>query len=186
MTIYITYKQELSDSQAAQYANENLIRSITRLSLDNPQEITTWILLYCLYKKHNYLPGMEYCRWKYENLYRNTSLEMPYIPKSRWDIYMAHKLEFKSQKGHHFYQVVNVFLSLGLYQFAEWIFDEIAADAMEVEKYFMSSTFKIFLNTLELKFAFKNFPVEKFLNPLYLVSSILFSECLYKTMSNYL
>lgn len=138
---------------------------------NNPKIPSTWILLYCLYKQTNYVPGQEYCRWKYENLYTDDDIpDMEYIPKARWSIYMPYCIDFKSVKAQHFYKVVNLYLKLALYEFAEWIYNEIAVEALDIEKYFMANTFKILLNKLEKKFSMKTYPVEKYLNPICMVS----------------
>uniref|UniRef100_A0A1I8PHY7 Tetratricopeptide repeat protein 18 n=1 Tax=Stomoxys calcitrans TaxID=35570 RepID=A0A1I8PHY7_STOCA len=162
--LYITYKQQQSDSEQVNSAKENLLHSLSQHCEANFQDISTWILLYCLYKQNKYFPGMEYCRWNFENLLNNVCWVMPAMPQSRWDMYMPHKIEFKSKRSQNFYIVTNLFLKLGLYEFAQWIFDEISPEAMELEKYFINNTFKILMNKLEKKFNIKNFPTEKFLN----------------------
>ncbi|XP_075153128.1 uncharacterized protein LOC142226796 [Haematobia irritans] len=172
ISLYIIYKLEQNDPNQSKYAKENLIQALEQFCELNHQNISTWILLYCVYKQHNYLAGMEYCRWKYENLYKNCLWELPIIPQSLWEIYMPYEINCKSIKSSHFYKVVNLFLKLGLYEFAEWIFNEIIGEVIEVEKYFMINTFKIFSNKLELKFQMKTFPVEKFLNSMILQATL--------------
>ncbi|XP_061389915.1 uncharacterized protein LOC133325102 [Musca vetustissima] len=166
--LYITYKQTPDDFETPTTALENLIYNLSQYCENNPQNISSWILLYCLYKQTKYLPGIEYCRWKYENLCHLEFPNIPPIPTSRWDMYLPYEIDFKSAKAQHFYKVVKLFTQLGLYQFAEWVFNEIAAEALEFEQYMMAGNFNIFLNRFEKKFNVRNFPVEKYLNPEYL------------------
>ncbi|XP_073826825.1 uncharacterized protein [Musca autumnalis] len=170
--LYITYIQELEENETSRNAKENLIYSLAQNCERDPPNISSWILLYCLYKDGHYLPGMEYCRWKYENLYNCEFIDIPPAPKSRWEIYLPHEIQFKALKDQHFYKVVKLFTKLGLYKFAEIIFNEIALESLDFERYMMTSTFGIMLHQLEKKYNVKNYPVEKYMNPNYLRATL--------------
>lgn len=155
-------------------AEENLIEALSYYSINQtPKSLTGWILLYCLYKKYNYQPAMSYCRFKYENLYDCLYVKLEFIPKSRWEIYMPYKINLKSSKGQTYIKVCDQLLRLGLYNFAEWVFKEIADECIEIEKYFFSKTFQMLENKLHIDtFNIKMFSVEKHMNPLQLVNVI--------------
>ncbi|XP_037824055.1 uncharacterized protein LOC119612332 isoform X2 [Lucilia sericata] len=166
--IYVNYKLQLQDPEESSNAEEFLIKALIKHNMNhNPKSLTGWILLYCVYKKYNYAPGMAYCRWKYENLYNRLFVKLDFIPKSRWEIYMPHKMKLKSIKGQNYIKVFETLLRLGLYNFAEWVFAEIAEECMEIERYFVSSTFTILNNNLE-KFSLKTFSVDKLINSLHM------------------
>lgn len=168
--IYLNYKLELQNPEEAETAEEKLINVLSEYcSSYCPKSTVGWILLNCLYKKYNYKAGMSYTRWKYENLYDNIFVQLELIPISRWEIYLPYKITSKSVKDQNFIKVMYQLLTLGLYDFAEWVFNEISNECLEVEKYLILNTFKIFKNDLDPKFSAKNFPVEKMLNPLHLV-----------------
>lgn len=122
------------------------------------------VILYCLYKKYDYLPGIEYTRWKYQKYSCNFE-QVQNIPLSKWLIYMPHSLEPKSRKEQYFYKIFKLLLSLGLYEFALWIFEEMAGDCLEVEKYLMFTTFGLLLNNLNVKlWKMNTFANERFHN----------------------
>lgn len=112
---------------------------------------------------------MSYCRWKFENLYSDKFFPIEYIPKSRWSLYMPYKINFKSQKGTHFIKVFRKLVCLGLYDFAKWIFDEIAHECLEVERYFVSSTFHVLNQGTETNIVIQTFPIDKMENATQLV-----------------
>ncbi|KNC30036.1 hypothetical protein FF38_03061, partial [Lucilia cuprina] len=164
--IYVNYKLQLQQPEESSNAEEFLIKSLIKHNINhNPKSLTGWILLYCVYKKYNYEPGMTYCRWKYENLYKRSFVKLDIIPKSRWEIYMPYKIKLKSIKGQNYIKVFEILLRLGLYNFSEWIFTEIAEECMEIERYFVTSTFMILNKNLE-KFQIKTFPLDKLINSL--------------------
>ncbi|XP_065364699.1 uncharacterized protein LOC135957823 [Calliphora vicina] len=159
--IYINYKLQLQDPEHTQTADEDLINALTKYNMSHsPKSLTGWILLYCLYKRYNYQPGMAYCRWKYENLYESLFVKLEFIPKSLWEIYMPHKISLKSLKGQNYIKVFDKLLRLGLYNFAEWVFKEIADECMDIEIYFVSSTFMILHNKNQEHMTIKTFTVD--------------------------
>lgn len=163
MTIYIEYMEKSQNEETALNAFEELLETIKEFIESYPKEIDFWILLYSLYSNSGYLPGMEYTRWKYEYLYQFPRRELPLLPRSRWSIYNNFHLILTSTKGKKFGEVMELFLSLGLYQFAEIVFNQISTECTDPYKYFMISTFGIFQNTLPAKYANRQFPAEKML-----------------------
>ncbi|KAM7350289.1 uncharacterized protein ACRADG_008901 [Cochliomyia hominivorax] len=145
--IYVNYKLQLQDLEQYEQAEEDLFKAFTYYNtIYHPKSLTGWILLYCLYKKYNYEPGMTYCRWTYENLYDSFHTKLEFIPKSRWEIYMPYQIQLKTLKGQNYIKIFQQLLRLGLYTFAEWVFEEISAECMEIEKYFTTNTFLILNN----------------------------------------
>lgn len=169
--IYLNYKLELQYPEQAEIAEENLISSLTEYCTHCcPNSLTGWIVLYCLYKKHKYQPGMAFTRWQYENRYDSKFFNLEVIPTSRWEIYMPYNIKLKSIKGQTYIKVMEQLLRVGLYEFAEWVFNEISNECLGEEKYCMINTFKIFSNNFDKNCVTKDFSVEKHENPLQLVS----------------
>uniref|UniRef100_A0A034VYE3 Uncharacterized protein n=1 Tax=Bactrocera dorsalis TaxID=27457 RepID=A0A034VYE3_BACDO len=145
--IYITYIQTLLTETSYNDGLQYLLRALETYSSRFPKESSTWILLYCIYSECGYVPGMSYTRWKFENLKkeftRNTQL-----PLTLWDLYCKQSLEFTSKRATEFYKVVQEFLELGLYKFAQIIFGQILIECTEAEKYFVTITLQILLREI--------------------------------------
>uniref|UniRef100_A0A1A9W432 Tetratricopeptide repeat protein 18 n=1 Tax=Glossina brevipalpis TaxID=37001 RepID=A0A1A9W432_9MUSC len=130
--IYINYMEGLNSKE--QTADENLLIALNEFCENiQPKNQIGWILLFCLYKRHKYRPGMEYSRWKYDNLFRHRILAIKYIPTSRWDMFNNFTPKLTSTRGQYFWKAVEVLLDIGLYGFAAWIFDEIADECSDIE-----------------------------------------------------
>lgn len=69
-----------------------------------------------------------------------------------------------SLKGQYFWSAIEVLLQLGLYEFAAWIFDEIADECLNVEKYIMKTSFIFHLRRANKDFQTRQFPNEKIRN----------------------
>lgn len=148
--IYIEYMENLQEEETAENAFEELLKTVKGFIEKYPKEIDFWILLHCLYSSSSYLPGMEFTRWKYECLYKHLGEELPLLPKSRWSTNNNYKLTVTSMRGIKFYGVIEKFLNLGLYKFAEIVFNQLSPECSDVEKHLMTLTFSIFQNTKSL------------------------------------
>lgn len=112
---------------------------------------------------------MAFCRWKYENLYNHKFINIKIIPKSLWCLYMPYQIQLKSLKGANFLKVFGKLLNLGLYDFAKWVFVEIANECSEEECYFISSTFQILNQDTETNIFTQTFAMDKTVNATELV-----------------
>uniref|UniRef100_A0A1A9WUQ6 Uncharacterized protein n=1 Tax=Glossina brevipalpis TaxID=37001 RepID=A0A1A9WUQ6_9MUSC len=142
--IYINYMEDLNSEELT--ANEKLLIALNDFCENmQPKSQIGWILLFCLYKKHKYRPGMEYSRWKYDHLFRDTMPTIEYIPTSRWNIFNNFTPNLTSIKAQYFWKAIEVLIDIGLYRFAAWIFDEIADECSDIEEYIIKTSFKFHL-----------------------------------------
>lgn len=154
--IYITYVETLLAETTYNEALQYLLRELETYSSRFAKESSTWILLYCIYSECGYVPGMSYTRLKFENLKkeftRNTQR-----PLSLWDLYCKQSLEFTSKRAKEFYKAVQEFLELGLYKFAQIIFEQILIECTEAEKYFVTTTLQILLREITDAYSLRTF-----------------------------
>lgn len=170
--IYLNYVRDLSDPETEPRADENLLASLTRLCETQPSKYPTyWVILYCVYKKYNYNPGTEYCRWKIEQLLRFGVFDIKYLPIPLWDIYNNYELEFTNPRDNLFWSVTRHLLSQGLYHLAQIVFNNISDQCTNYERYFFESTFNILLNNITPTYKTQKFTFSKNLNVQYLVSN---------------
>uniref|UniRef100_A0A1A9UW04 Uncharacterized protein n=1 Tax=Glossina austeni TaxID=7395 RepID=A0A1A9UW04_GLOAU len=126
-----------------------------------PKSQVGWILLFCVYKRHKYRPGMEYSRWNYNKLFKNVMPKIKYMPRSRWIMFNGFTPNLTSPKGQYFWSAIEVLLQLGLYEFAAWIFDEIADECLDVEKYIINTSFIFHLRRANKDFVTRQFSGRK-------------------------
>uniref|UniRef100_W8AZH6 Tetratricopeptide repeat protein 18 n=1 Tax=Ceratitis capitata TaxID=7213 RepID=W8AZH6_CERCA len=142
--IYLNYVEKLKAETVYNEAFQCLLQALEDYSKRFPKEPSIWILLYCLYNKYEYLPGMSFTRLKFENITKDLVFELK-IPLTLWNIYCKQNLEFTSQRSIQFYKAIQEFLKLGLFLFAQIIFAEVLDECTETEKYCVETTLKILL-----------------------------------------
>ncbi|XP_037939114.1 uncharacterized protein LOC119672193 [Teleopsis dalmanni] len=154
--IYINYIESLQKTKINQAIGE-LIKELRNFANKNYKDITVWILLYCLYYKSYYKPGISYARWKFMCLYDTICTELPEIPISLWQIYNNHELTFKSKRCKNFYRTMKFLLQLGLYKFGELIFLHLTDQLPAIEDYITMITFTLISGESNSKFKIRNF-----------------------------
>lgn len=155
----IDLRSENEEISTAAYANmlENLRQFATKQTL----EVEPWILLYCYYKQVDYLPGMDFTRWKFENLYEVPGKRLDFSPRSLYELYMPEDFEMNiasTAMNTKFYPVFKLFARLGAYVFAEVVFANIEKCFTEVEAYLIKTTLKILQRQIDDKFKVQRFP----------------------------
>uniref|UniRef100_A0A1B0ASD1 Uncharacterized protein n=1 Tax=Glossina palpalis gambiensis TaxID=67801 RepID=A0A1B0ASD1_9MUSC len=157
--IYLVYeKRAIEAKENNSTADETLINALIEFcESSEPNSKVGWMLLYCAYKKYNYQPGMSYARFNYENVIKGGFVESMYLPKSRWEIFNNYKPKSQSEKLQYFWEPINFLLCLGLYQFASWIFEEIADYCSEVERYILETSLKLHMGSMGGNFIPQNF-----------------------------
>lgn len=135
----------------------NLLEQLRTFSNQNNLDREVWVLLYCFYKQKNYLPGMEFTRWQYENVYDVPGKSMPLMPRSLYESFIPDDFELSGNiiNGIKFYEVFKTFARLGAYEFAELIFAEIASDFTITEAYLINTTLKMLQGEIDNKFVVK-------------------------------
>uniref|UniRef100_A0A1A9W430 Uncharacterized protein n=1 Tax=Glossina brevipalpis TaxID=37001 RepID=A0A1A9W430_9MUSC len=153
--IYLDYMKDIQNAKEEGESNvtENLLKALKHYCEKmQPKFPVGWMILYCIYKKHNYRPGMSYARWKYENLMEALVIEIHCIPKSRWEIYNNFRPNLKTERAKFFWKACEFLLQLGLYCFARWLFDDIANEFMEVERYIIDASLKLAVKLVATNF----------------------------------
>lgn len=152
-----------TDEEVVSTAKSNMIESLRQFANKNSLESEIWILLYCYYKEHSYLPGMELTRWKFQNLTKITPKALNYTPTSLYELYLPVDFEMKSSStpmNTQFYPVFKLFARLGAYAFAEVIFSEIEQCFTEAEVYLIRTTLKILQRQIDDKFQIIKMPTD--------------------------
>lgn len=154
-------------------AYSNLLEQLRIFSSQNSLDREVWVLLYCYYKQKNYLSGMEYTRWQYENLYDVPGKSIPLIPRSLYESFIPGDFELSGKiiNGIKFYEVFKTFARLGAYGFAEMIFSEIASEFTVVESYLIQSTLKMLQGEIDHNFQVQILQTDKSERGTMLVSS---------------
>uniref|UniRef100_A0A1A9ZEV4 Uncharacterized protein n=1 Tax=Glossina pallidipes TaxID=7398 RepID=A0A1A9ZEV4_GLOPL len=156
--LYLDYMRDKNIAGDVSNVTEHLLRALTHYCENAYCEFPIgWMILYCIYKKHNYRPGMSYTRWKYENLKDALFNEIKYIPKSRWEIFNNFEPKLKTQKGKFFWKACEFLLKLGLYYFALFLFDVIADELEEAERYIVDASFKLAVKLVTADFMPEDF-----------------------------
>lgn len=163
--------RDLSDPETEGQADENLLASLTKLcEVEKSKNPTCWVILYCVYKKYNYKPGLEYCRWKFEQLKRFGIVDIKYLPTPLWEIYNKYELVFTTPKGDLFWRITKHLLRQGLYYFAQLVFNNISDQCTDYERYIFESTIDILVQKITPNYKLKKFSFNKEPNSNYLVS----------------
>uniref|UniRef100_A0A1A9UW01 Uncharacterized protein n=1 Tax=Glossina austeni TaxID=7395 RepID=A0A1A9UW01_GLOAU len=148
--IYLNYMEDVNSADSEDNATENLLNALTHYCEEvQPKLPIGWMILYCIYKKHDYRPGMSYARWKYENVMENLFFDIKYIPKSRWQMFNDFQPKLKTERQMHFWKVCELLLQLGLYHFARLLFEDIADELQKIERYILNTSFKLAVNLIE-------------------------------------
>ncbi|KAL9924979.1 uncharacterized protein ACN2A1_010355 [Glossina fuscipes fuscipes] len=156
--IYLDYMEDINSVDGENNAAENLLNALTHYCEEvQPKIPIGWMILYCIYKKHDYRPGMSYARWKYENVMENLFFKIEYIPKSRWQIFNNFQPKLGTERQTYFWKACEALLQLGLYHFAWLLFEEIADELEEVERYILNTSFKLAVNLIKSKFITRSF-----------------------------
>ncbi|EDV90338.1 GH12972 [Drosophila grimshawi] len=160
LKLYIDYMMQLKTEELPGVAYSNMIEQLRIFSSNNNLERETWILLYCLYKNNNYLPGMEFTRWRYENLYDVPGKTMPLIPRSMFETFLPQDFDLidKSIETVKFYATFKMFAQLGAHKFAEIVFDEISPKFSLVESYLIKTILKMLQGEIGESFKVRKFP----------------------------
>ncbi|XP_030382990.1 uncharacterized protein LOC115630527 [Scaptodrosophila lebanonensis] len=160
LKLYIDYQMEMESEELAGEAYANLIEQLRIFTTKNSLDQDAWILLYCYYKNNQYMPGMEYTRWKYENLYDIPRKNMSLAPRSFFELYMPIDCELKTPRAIKFYKIFKLFARLGAYGFAEVVFAEVANDCPAVEAYLVTTTLKMLQGHIDNTFKVRTFPTD--------------------------
>lgn len=115
----------------------------------HPKFPVGWMLLYCVYKRHTYRPGMDYARWHYENRIMLPFIEIDNLPTSRWEIFNHFEPTLQTEKAKYFWKAITCLLKLGLYIFAQWLYEDIAEQLPTIERYILDASFKLATNQVE-------------------------------------
>lgn len=178
LKVYIDYQRELRlESEAGEEgeAFSNMLEQLRKFAAQNNLDREVWILLYCYYKQKMYLPGMEFTRWKYENLYKIRERSIPPIPGSLYKCFMLAEFEPNPRTVYasKFYAVFRTFAELGAYGFAQVVFDEIAGEFLKIEQYLINTTLNMLQGKIDDSFDFQNPPHEETEQEKLLVSQII-------------
>ncbi|XP_068154974.1 uncharacterized protein [Drosophila tropicalis] len=155
--LYVNYMMDLQskDEEIVNAAYSNMLQNLRIFAGKYNLEIDTWILLYCFYKTHEYLPGMEYARWKYENLCDVPAKTFSNAPRSLYELFLPNDFEISNTAGKtnlKFYQTFKLFARLGAYGFAEIVFAQISTDFTPVEAYLVTTTLKTLQGQIDDEF----------------------------------
>ncbi|KAH8378472.1 hypothetical protein KR093_011601 [Drosophila rubida] len=157
LEMYVKYKLQLKAEENEGEAYSNLLEELRNFSMQNNLDREVYVLLYCFYKQKHYLPGMEYTRWQYENLYDVPRKVMPLVPRPLYECLIPVDFEMRGVllNGSRFYEVFKTFACLGAYDFAEIVFAEIASEFTAVEVYLITTALQILKGTINDKFVVK-------------------------------
>uniref|UniRef100_A0A1A9UW05 TPR_REGION domain-containing protein n=1 Tax=Glossina austeni TaxID=7395 RepID=A0A1A9UW05_GLOAU len=157
--IYLAYETHgIGAEENNSTADESLIKALIEFcEFTEPNSKVGWMLLYCTYKKYNYRPGMSYARFNYENVIKGGFTQSMCLPKSRWEIFNNYIPKSQSEKFQYFWEPINFLLCLGLYKFASWMFEEVADNCSEVERYILETSLKFHMGSIGEDFIPQNF-----------------------------
>lgn len=145
------------DPNVSANATECLLNSITQYAIRHEMQLDGWILLYCYYKEFAYAPGYSYARWKLENLITKRS-NLSTAPYSLWGIMLSFDPIFNSQHGDKVFQCFKTFVRLGLYEFAEVVFNDIQNQCSALDRYLINTQLSILQNKLKEDIELFNLP----------------------------
>ncbi|XP_054083018.1 uncharacterized protein LOC128920218 [Zeugodacus cucurbitae] len=160
--IYINYVETLANETTFNEAMENLIVSLREITVDFPNDICFWVLLHSIFKYCAYLPGMNYTRWKYEQLDSEVDLKIPLTPTTRFALMNSYEIkEPVMPRESLFIKVFTILTSLGLYKFAVFVFKEFEKLCSPFEQYLTHTALKILASEVLTNYQSKTFPVTK-------------------------
>ncbi|KAI8042298.1 hypothetical protein M5D96_003600 [Drosophila gunungcola] len=165
LQLYINYMMDLRSPEEEVWstAKTNMIDSLRQFAHKNNLETEIWVLLYCYYKEVDYLPGMEFTRWKFQNLLEITPKTLAFTPSSLYELYLPVDFEMKGSctaMNTQLYPVFKLFARLGAYAFAEAVFANIESCFTEAEAYLIKTTLKILQRQIDDKFGVVMMPTD--------------------------
>ncbi|KAH8249225.1 hypothetical protein KR032_007428 [Drosophila birchii] len=165
LQLYVDYMMDLGseDEENSTAAFPNMLENLRQLATKRKMEMDSWILLYCYYKQANYLPGMEFTRWKFENLYEVPEQTLDFSPPSFYELCLPMDFEMKitsTLTNTKFYPVFKLFARLGAYVFAEVVFANIEHCFTMVEVYLIKTTLKMLQRQIDKTFKIQTFPTD--------------------------
>lgn len=154
-----------------------MMEDLRQFAANNNLDREAWILLYCYYKRSNYVHGMEYTRWKYENLYNIPEKLTPPIPRSLYKCFMLVELvedpSALPMRAAKFYTAFKTFAQLGAYGFAHVVFDEIAEQFPAIVVYLVNTTLQMLQGKIENSFQLQTLPSDNSERGMLLVGEII-------------
>uniref|UniRef100_A0A1A9WW83 Uncharacterized protein n=1 Tax=Glossina brevipalpis TaxID=37001 RepID=A0A1A9WW83_9MUSC len=148
--LYLNYIKNKIDKNFEDNIEENLLSALTPFcEISHPKFPVGWMLLYCVYKRHNYRAGMEYARWHYENLIKVSFIEINKMPKTRWEIFNDFKPTLQTEIANYFWKGITFLLNLGLYIFAQWLYEDIADQLPKIERYILEASFRLAIDQVD-------------------------------------
>lgn len=87
-------------------------------------------------------------------------IDIKNLPQSRWEIFNDFEPTLTTDRAKYFWKAIKILLRLGLYIFGQWLYDDIAPECSEVERYILEASFKLFTNQLENFTIVKDFPID--------------------------
>ncbi|TDG47012.1 hypothetical protein AWZ03_006593 [Drosophila navojoa] len=162
MEMELEAETEAAELKKPRQAYSNMMANLCAFATANNLDCEGWILLHCYYKEKNYLPGMEYTRWRYENLYDVPSRSMPLTPRPLYETFMPLKFDLTDKSVHviKFYEVFKKFANLGAYAFAETVYSQIAAEFPPIETYLVTTTLKMLQGQIDELFQVRQLPTD--------------------------
>ncbi|KAH8334518.1 hypothetical protein KR059_011090 [Drosophila kikkawai] len=164
--LYVDYMMDMGseDEEISTAAYSNMLDKLRQLATKKKQEVGPWILLYCYYKLANYRPGMDFTRWKFENLYEVSGEQLDFLPLSLYELYLPVDFEMSTTStlaNTKFYPVFKLFARLGAYVFAGIVFTDFEQCFTTVEVYLIKTTLKILQRQIDDNFKIQEIPTDK-------------------------
>ncbi|KAH8412534.1 hypothetical protein KR009_002802 [Drosophila setifemur] len=150
--LYLNYVDTRDNPETAPDCTECLLRSLTLFAERNSHHQDAWILLYCYYKQFQYEPGCAYARWRFDEHHENQGDSSSTAPQSRWALSVTINPNFTSKRGFRFYEVFQIFVRLGLYEFGQVVFGAIEHLCGPADRYIIKTQLAILLNKLDDNF----------------------------------
>ncbi|KAH8356242.1 hypothetical protein KR200_009272 [Drosophila serrata] len=166
LELYVNYMLDLrsEDEEVSTTAYSKMLENLRQLASTGNLEVNPWILLYCYYNEVNYRPGMEFTRWKFENLYEIPGQKLDFVTLSFYKLYLPVDFEMKlgsTVMNTKFYPVFHLFARLGAYVFAEVVFANIEHCFTPSEVYLIRTTLKILQRQIDDDFNIQTLPTDK-------------------------
>ncbi|KAH8297989.1 hypothetical protein KR018_003950 [Drosophila ironensis] len=150
--LYINYMDTRDNPETQSDCTECLLRSITNFAEQNTRQQDAWILLYCYYKKFKYGPGTAYARWHFEDQNGVHRMSSSTAPHSLWGNFIAVNPNVTDKRAQSFLDVFKMFVRLGLFEFAQVVFNTVEHKCDESDRYLVKTQLAILLNQLDEDF----------------------------------
>lgn len=139
------------DPAVSDNATECLLKSITQYALLHGNQSEGWLLLYCYYKSFDYAPGYAYARWKVDNLISRprATFNSRSTPYSLWGLMLNFNPHFSNQQGYKFFKCFKTFVRMGLYEFAQVVFQSLQHMCSELDCYLINTQLSVLLNQID-------------------------------------